>query len=249
MKKERPNILTIAGFDSSSGAGLTSDIKTYERLRCYGLAVQTANTIQTDREFTACVWIDKATILLQLETLLKRFSIAVVKIGIVQNWEVLLEIIQCIKRYAPEAKIIVDPILKSSTKFQFHHDNTMLFDKILEQIDLLTPNYQEIKTLYADKSIAATITHIASKTNLFLKGGHRTDKKGQDQLFTNSGKQFVINPKKGSLIPKHGSGCVLSSAIASYLALGFPLLKSCVKGKRYVEKFLASNNTALGFHL
>lgn len=248
MKQERPNILTIAGFDSSSGAGLTSDIKTFERLKCYGLAVQTANTIQTDEQFIDCFWIDKKTILLQLETILKRFSISVVKIGIVQNWELLFEIITFIKKYVPDAKIILDPILKSSTDFSFHQTETEILDKVLEEIYLLTPNYDEIKTLFSDKSIDETITYITSKTNLFLKGGHRTDKKGQDQLFTKQGKHFVINPKADNCSPKHGSGCVLSSAIASYLALGYPLLKSCYRGKRYVEKFLSSNKTLLGVH-
>lgn len=248
MTKKRPNILTIAGFDPSSGAGLTADIKTFENLKCYGFAVQTANTVQTDKAFVECLWMDESTVLKQLEVLLNGFNIDVVKIGIIENWEVLLKCIQRIKHQSGKIKIILDPILKSSTDFQFQETSETLFDAILEQVYLVTPNYNEIQQLYVNKDINQAIEHISQITNLYLKGGHRTHKIGQDVLFTRSGKQFFINPKQKKCTDKHGSGCVLSSAIASYIALGFPLLKSCVRGKKYVEDFLSSNSSLLGYH-
>ena len=87
--RKRPNILTIAGFDPSNGAGLTADVKTFETLKCYGLSVCTANTIQDDSEFKACHWMPVEVILDQIEVLFKRFQINYVKIGIVENWETL----------------------------------------------------------------------------------------------------------------------------------------------------------------
>jgi len=255
--KKRPNILTIAGFDPSNGAGLTADVKTFEILKCYGLSVCTANTVQDDVEFKTCHWMSVEVILDQIEVLFKRFQINYVKIGIVENWETLLVIVDKLLEFNPKMKIILDPVLTSSSNFDFHSNVTSspvemshqdLLEGILSKIYLLTPNYNEIEQLYPEKDISETIKHISSITNLFLKGGHHPDELGKDVLFTSEGKQFSLNPKLKNCSEKHGSGCVLSSAITSYLALGFPLLKACYRGKRYTEKFLSSNKSLLGFH-
>lgn len=246
--KTRPYILSIAGFDPSNGAGLTSDLKTNEALKCYGLSVCTANTIQNDIEMEACHWTPLDIIKSQITTLFDRFEIQYVKVGIVENWDILLEILSIILSKEPEAKIILDPVLQSSSKFHFHHSDDHKLDAILEKIYLLTPNYNEIQQLYIDKNLEETITHIQSKTNLFLKGGHFEDAIGKDQLFLTNGKYFTLNPKHKNYSEKHGSGCVLSSAITSYLALGYPLLKASYRAKRYTEKFLSSSKTLLGTH-
>jgi len=247
--KKRPNILTIAGFDPSSGAGLTADIKTFETLKCYGLAVCTANTVQNDIEFKNCHWTSIELIRNQIEVLFDRFDIDFVKIGIVQNWEVLHEIIDVVLEKNEKIKIILDPILKSSSNFKFHeHSNSIQLDQILEKIYLITPNYLEIEKLYTNKTTKETVQHICSKTNLFLKGGHRSEAIGKDELFTKTGKYFVLNPKQQNVSEKHGSGCVLSSAIIAYLALGFPLLKASFRGKKYTEQVLGSNTSLLGYH-
>ena len=89
---------------------------------------------------------------------------------------------------------------------------------------------------------------MSATTNVFLKGGHNEEALGSDILYTTTGKVFHLNPKKGDFFEKHGSGCILSSAIAGYLALGFPLLKACYRAKRYTEKVLQSNKSLLGYH-
>ena len=246
--KKRPKILTIAGFDPSNGAGLTADVKTFEVLKCYGFSVCTANTIQNDIDFKDCQWVSSKIILEQIEILFTRFEINYVKVGIVESWEVLLLLIDKLLALNPKVKIVLDPILKSSSDFHFHSSNNEVLDKVLSKIFLITPNYKEIEGLYADKSIEDTISYISFKTNLFLKGGHNETALGRDELFTLKGKQFSLQPKLKNCSEKHGSGCVLSSAITSYLSLGFPLLKACYRGKRYTEKFLSSNNSLLGFH-
>jgi len=272
--RKRPNILTIAGFDPSNGAGLTADVKTFETLKCYGLSVCTANTVQDDLEFKACHWVSVDVILDQIEVLFKRFQINYVKIGIVENWETLSIVIDKVLELNRTVKIVLDPVLKSSSNFDFHakvsssdfcHTEQACaqlsrsievnvncienrLDEILSKIYLLTPNYNEIEQLYPEKSIEDTIQYISSKTNLFLKGGHHPIQLGKDELFTKEGEQFSLNSKLKNCSEKHGSGCVLSSAISSYLALGFPLLKACYRGKRYTEKFLSSNKSLLGFH-
>jgi len=252
MKKRRPNVLTISGFDPSNGAGLTADVKTLERLKCYAISICTANTVQTENTFYSCLWTNREILRAQLETIVQSFDFEYVKIGIIENWEVLNGIIDFILSEKPSVKIILDPVLSSSTDYDFHDaengfDNT-IFDKVLENIFLLTPNYNEIKNLYPNKDFSETIAHISAKTNLFLKGGHDDANLGKDTLFTSKGKRFTLNPKMIDLSEKHGSGCILSSAITANLALGFPLLKACFRGKRYTEKFLGSNRSSLGYH-
>jgi hydroxymethylpyrimidine/phosphomethylpyrimidine kinase len=88
--KLKPYILTIAGLDPSSGTGITSDIKTFEEHNLYGLSACTAVTVQNDVTFKECIWNKKNSILNQVETLFDRFSISVVKIGIIESWDVLL---------------------------------------------------------------------------------------------------------------------------------------------------------------
>ncbi|MEE9364452.1 MAG: hydroxymethylpyrimidine/phosphomethylpyrimidine kinase [Cellulophaga sp.] len=255
--KKRPNILTIAGFDPSNGAGLTADIKTMEALKCYGLSVCTANTIQNDITFKACYWTPLAIIKEQINVLFERFPINYVKIGIVENWVVLNDIIDLLIEKNTKIKIILDPVLTSSSEYDFHSNNQSKefgifdqteFDIVLSKIYMLTPNYKEIQQLYPEKNIEETIEYISNKTNLFLKGGHNDKAIGVDTLFTGLGKKYNLNPKTESYSEKHGSGCVLSSAITAFLAMNYPLLKACVKGKGYTEKVLSSNKSLLGYH-
>ncbi|NAS31268.1 hydroxymethylpyrimidine/phosphomethylpyrimidine kinase [Flavobacteriaceae bacterium R38] len=250
--KQRPNVLTIAGFDPSAGAGILADIKTLETLKCYGFAVCTANTVQNDVSFESCIWTEEKEIKAQIAILLDRFKVDVVKIGVIKNWKLLNEIIDFLLERNDKLKVVVDPVISSSTHFEFHESSAKSseneFDKMLKKIYLLTPNYNEIERLYNDKTLEESIQHISGMTNLFLKGGHKKEMIGVDELFTVGGKRFVLNPKGKNISEKHGSGCVLSSAIAGYLALGFSLLKACYRGKRYTEKVLSSNNSLLGYH-
>ena len=247
---QKKYILTIAGLDPSSGAGITSDIKTFEAHNIYGLSVCTAVTVQNDIEFKNCIWIEKQVILNQIELLLERFSISVVKIGIIQSWEVLLEVVLLLKSYNSELKIVLDPILKASAGFNFHQkQDLVLFEKVLQNCHFITPNYNEIKDLFPDKSIEETIEFISKKTNIYLKGGHRTDKIGCDEIYYNKIVKLNISPiTTKPIFEKHGSGCVLSSALAANLSKSIPLEDACKNAKLYTEQFLSSNKTLLGTH-
>lgn len=245
----KTHIVTIAGLDPSSGAGITSDIKTFEAHDLYGLSVCTAVTVQNDITFKACVWVDKEIILNQIETLFERFKIAVVKIGIVQSWEVLLAITAFLKSKNPSIKIVLDPILKASAGFNFHAKQDLeVFEKILSNCDFITPNYDEIKELFPNKNVEETIAFMAAKTNVYLKGGHRIDKKGWDEVYYSKIIKMNIPPKANSVFQKHGSGCVLSAALASNLAKEVVLEDACKNAKYYTEQFLNSNDSLLGTH-
>lgn len=246
----RPFVLSIAGFDPSGGAGLLADAKTFESLECYGLAVNTANTIQNDKKFNVCHWTPEAVILEQLDLLLESFSVEVVKIGIVENLHILKKVIERLQYRNKSIRIIWDPVLKSSSGFLFQ--KTREFQKnlesILERIFLVTPNYEELKLFYPQLNMEGTIRRIVSQTNLYLKGGHRPGAIGLDELFTKGGASLSIKPGRTDYFNKHGSGCILSSAIAAHLTLGDSLPAASRKAKDYIEKILASNNTLLAYH-
>lgn len=246
----RPFVLSIAGFDPSGGAGLLADVKTFENLKCYGLAVNTANTIQNDKKFKACHWISEAIILEQLELLLERFPVEVVKIGIVENLQVLNNLIDRLFVKNSSVRIIWDPVLKSSSGFSFQELQKFQkdLDLILDKIFLVTPNFEELESFYSELTWEEKIRKISSKAFLYLKGGHRTANIGMDELFTSEGECLSFKPGRADCTQKHGSGCVLSSAIAANLALGNSLPEAARKAKDYIEKVLASNQTLLGYH-
>ena len=148
MSANRPIVLTIAGFDPSGGAGILADVKTFEQHRVYGFAINTGNTIQTENEFFEMQWTDLNFVLKSLEKLFDNYSIKAVKIGIVPSLEYLKQIVFTIKRLSSETKIVWDTVLKSTTKFDFLTiENRNYLTEILSQIDLITPNYNEIKII------------------------------------------------------------------------------------------------------
>lgn len=242
-------ILTIAGHDPSGGAGITSDIKTFEAHGLYGLSVCTAITIQNDNTFKDCIWTKPDVILNQIETLFERFEIHHVKIGIVESWETLLLIIDTLYVLNANIKIVLDPIIKASAGFNFHAtENQNLLDRIFKQCFIITPNYDEIQSLFPEMDIQDTLEHLSKLTNVYLKGGHKQIKKGWDELYHSKIVITNIPPIATQVHEKHGSGCVLSSALTSNIALDITLEDAAKHAKYYTEQFLNSNTSLLGTH-
>jgi hydroxymethylpyrimidine/phosphomethylpyrimidine kinase len=104
-----------------------------------------------------------------------------------------------------------------------------------------------VKWITGEEIEEKAANELAKHCDVFLKGGHRTFKKGVDFLYESKGITEFL-PTKASTNSKHGTGCVLSAAIASNLALGLSLSESCRRGKAYLEKVLDSNHTLLGYH-
>ncbi|MEL4307034.1 hydroxymethylpyrimidine/phosphomethylpyrimidine kinase [Joostella sp. CR20] len=244
----KPIVLSIAGFDPTAGAGFIADIKTIENTGCYAMAVCTANTVQTDTNFLECHWIEIELMLLQLKTLLESYQIAAVKIGIVKNKHILKQILQVLKQYNNKLPIVLDPVLKASSGFDFHGETSIFSEDILTEISVITPNYEEINSFANGKSIAETITSLQKHTHVLLKGGHHPSKKGTDILFMKDTSVCIFSPSEVKIYEKHGSGCILSAAIASYLAQGKTLEEACENAKMYIEKTLQSNTTKLAYH-
>lgn len=247
MPKERPCVLSIASFDPCGGAGILADIKTFEQHKMLGMGVVTGLTFQNDSEFDGVQWTGTNEIIKQIEVLTRKFKFEFVKIGMLQSLESLGAIISRLK--TNDSRLIWDPILKASAGFEIHKSfEREKLISILKNIYLITPNTDEIKTLTGETDEMKGAKSLSKYCNVFLKGGHSEKKKGYDHLFTTEGKIFPFRPKEISENRKHGSGCVLSSAITANLANGLSLQRSCLKGKDYVTKFLVSNKTLLGYH-
>jgi len=249
MKSTRPYTLSIAGFDPSAGAGLLADAKTFEANAVYGMGVVSALTYQNDIAFEKIEWTAPEKIYRQLCVLQARFPLRFVKIGLVENFTVLQQITGWIVAHAPDALIVWDPVLKASAGFSFHDKiNPALFDEVLRQVACLTPNKPEAQQLFGADNLHEKLLQQSRGTAIYLKGGHDTDvAEVTDILYYRQRSYSFSNPRlsKGE---KHGSGCVLSSALTAQLALGHDMPTAARLANAYTHQFLASNDSLLGYH-
>jgi hydroxymethylpyrimidine/phosphomethylpyrimidine kinase len=251
MKYKRPIVLSIAGFDPTGGAGVLADAKVFEQHGCLGMAVLTGNTNQTETIFISVDWFDKQTIMNQLIPILKSYEISAVKIGIVENLETLWEILTLVKTSFPATSIVWDPVLSASSGFVLHASwNEESLNRILEMIDLMTPNVTEVKRITGIQDEIEAAFQLAQSTHVLLKGGHSSLRLGVDLLFEGGVPREIPSKLDPEMcFSKHGSGCILSAAIASNLAHGKPLFEACQDAKQYIEKRLSSNEHLLAYHV
>lgn len=249
MPANRPFILTIAGFDPSAGAGVLADIKTFEQLKTYGVAIPTAYTIQTEDSFFEANWVGMDKIVFQIELLMGKYKIEAVKIGIVSSLKDLKKIVLKIREINKNVPIIWDTVLKSTTAFSFLEiGNKDDLEMILKSIQLITPNNNEVsKLLPQSTSIEENLTYLRRFCAVLWKGGHRNNEKGTDVLLTKD-REILIKPTLSNCSEKHGSGCVLSSAIAAYMGITGNPEEACIQAKLYTEKILQSNQGKLAYH-
>lgn len=243
LKLNRPLTMSIAGFDPSGGAGILADCKVFEQLKTYGTGVISANTIQNSEKVFAVSWNKPQEILQQISVVLNELPVTHFKIGIIENSSVLISIVEAIRKHNRKAFIIWDPILHSSSGYTFFETQHQL-EILLEKINLITPNLPEFEKLFTDKKNALSYS---KKTSIYLKGGHNTLSKGEDCLL-HKGEAITFSSGVNFAYPKHGSGCIFSSALTAHLAHGKEIKTACTLAKQYIEKALNSNETLLAYH-
>jgi hydroxymethylpyrimidine/phosphomethylpyrimidine kinase len=247
MPKQKPYVLSIAGFDPSAGAGVLADIKTFESNDVYGFGVVSALTWQNDVNFEKVEWIDCYKIIQQAGILLRRFDIKYIKIGLIESMNVLHQLINFLHQRIKDPVIIYDPILKASTGFVFHKACHELFMETMHGMHCVTPNIPEAEQLYGSENLYAKLMHESKTVNIFLKGGHADDALSSDILFTKQ-RTYTFSNVRLPNGEKHGSGCVLSSALTAQLASGKNIITAADNANKYTYNFLASNETLLGYH-
>jgi len=248
MEYSRPIVMSIAGLDPSGGAGILADIKTFEQHKCLGFGVASALTFQTENRFAGVNWIPLVQIQDQITPLLEQYKIEVIKIGIIKDLILLRNLVNWLRLQLPNAKLIWDPVASASSGFSFMtKPDGVLLQEILSQLYLLCPNTAEARFLagMADEQEAAA--QLSKHCNVLLKGGHSMIHKGTDLLYTSKA-IIPLHSTKQNLPQKHGSGCILSSAIAANTSCKLDLYQACSEAKSYIEKALNSNLNLLAYH-
>lgn len=230
--------LSIAGHDPTDGAGFSSDVKTFAVLGVESLSVCTAITFQNHDTFDAVEWMTEAKINRQLNMLLGNYNISAIKIGLIENLTSLHSVLKSIIDFyktKPELEkpfIIWDPILSASVGYTFHSKiDEFQLKEILENIDLITPNIPEAEMLFPNIDFS-NIDSSPFTCHVLLKGGHGSNTDSIDVLFTKHEKRKFSLPRLK--VKMHGTGCVLSAAIAANIALGNSIENSVEKAKKHL---------------
>ena len=265
MTNGRANVLVVAGYDQSAGAGVLSDVKTLEAHGVYGYGVCTGFTFQNERTISRVKWFSDAEVCEQIDLCFASTGFDWVKMGITESMESGSRIIAHLRRHNPGIKIVLDPVIRSTSGHVFWDGGGAISDPanspvrrdmeaweaVAGQCYLLTPNWEEIGWLYPGEDVMERCRDLTTKTgvSVYLKGGHHPELPGRDYLWSRGELQLFDALTGGDQVyAKHGSGCVLSSSLAANLALGYSLPEAAVYSKRYIGQFLTSNKTLLGWH-
>lgn len=249
MHYNRPIVISIAGFDPSGGAGVLADVKTFEQHNCLGMAVVSALTVQTESQFISVDWLSAEKIIEQLKPLMENYDCSVVKIGIIKDLETLNTVVNYLCSENSNIKIIWDTVLAASSGFDLMGNiSAKELKELLMHLYLITPNVNEAIKLSSGHCELDAAKFLSNYCYVLLKGGHSVMHKGIDKLFYED-QLIEFKPSSDLFYEKHGSGCILSSAIAANVALGNDLEKSCLQAKQYIEKILNSNSKLLAYHV
>ena len=246
--KTKSKILIIAGSDSSGGAGIQADIKTVTALGGYAMTAVTAVTVQNTKGVSTVIPIKPKEIGKQILFTCKDIKPNAIKIGMLHSSQVIMSVVNALKK-VKTSKIVLDPVMVAKGGARLINKSAIktLKDKLIKKAYLITPNIPEaevltktkIKTL-EDMIHAANILLKFGVKNVLLKGGHRKSKYMEDILL-NRKEIKIFKNKKIKTKNTHGTGCTLSSAIATFLSCGKPLKKSCELGIKYVNQAIGSN--------
>lgn len=247
-------VLTIAGSDSGGGAGIQADLKTFQATGSYGMSVITAITAQNTMGVTGIHPIPSSMIEEQLKAVLGDIGADAIKIGMLHSVEVIESIAHVLSEYQ-SIPVVLDPVMVATSGDRLIQDDAVkaMKDKLFKRAVLITPNLPETEVLTGkkitnSKEMVAAARELAEKYNIavLVKGGHLDSGVVEDVLFT-EGKSISINNKRVETQNSHGTGCTLSSAVASYLAQGDSLPDAVTKGIAFVQgALLAGAEYVLG---
>ena len=236
--------LTIAGSDCSGGAGIQADLKTMQANGIYGMSVITALTAQNTMAVDGISEVSPEFVGAQLDSVFNDIVPDAVKIGMLSSAKIIEVIADKLKKYRAK-NIVLDPVMVSTSGCKLIKDDAMeaLTKKLIPMATVVTPNIPEAEIL-ADMKIetaddikkAADIIYKKYNCGVLLKGGHSINT--ANDLLVNKNGVFSFNSKRIDNENTHGTGCTLSSAIASNLAKGYDLEKSVKNAKEYLSKAL-----------
>ena len=243
--------LTIAGSDSVGGAGIQADIKTMTALGVYGMTAIAALTAQNTTGVKSIIEVSKEFLSDQLEMVIDDIFPDAVKTGCISSPILIMEVVDKIKKYKLK-NIVVDPVIYSKSGVKLIKDEAIdiMKKELLPLADLITPNFLELEIISDTKIRNVNDMISASKKTyekygcpVLCKGSHGIND-GEDLLYNEKGIKW-FKTKRIETNNLHGTGCTLSSGIASFLALGFSMEKAILKAKEYLTGCL-ENAVKLG---
>jgi hydroxymethylpyrimidine/phosphomethylpyrimidine kinase len=243
-----PIALTIAGSDSSGGAGIQADLKTFAAFGVYGASVITALTAQNTRGVAGIHPVPADFVTAQIDAVFTDLDVKAVKIGMVAQLATIDAIVGGLKRWSPH-HIVLDPVMVATSGDRLLATDAVesLRTKLIPRASLITPNLPEAARLL-DEPVAASEAAIASQGQrllalgcraVLIKGGHGQGADSIDYLFSGSGTVALAAPRIATK-NTHGTGCSLSSAIAAGLAKGEDLETAVRKAKVWISAAIAA---------
>lgn len=237
--------LSIAGSDSSGGAGIQADIKTMSALGIYSCTVITAITAQSTSNVDYILPLGAQIIKKQIKSVLSDIPINAIKIGMVYNNEIITAVSHILNHY--KIPIVLDPIISAGTGAQLLQKEFVkdFKSKLVPICDVITPNIHEAETLSEIKiktekdirNAASKIQELGAK-NVIVKGGHLRNYNETivDIVLDEHGKFTVFKNPRMKIVETHGSGCNFSAAVTSFLALKYPVINACFLANKYVHR-------------
>jgi hydroxymethylpyrimidine/phosphomethylpyrimidine kinase len=242
--KEYKTVLTIAGSDSSGGAGIQADLKTFSACGCYGMSVITAITAQNTQGVRDIYPVELSNIEKQIDAVLEDISVDAVKVGMLHSSEIIQLVADKVKQYSIK-NLVIDPVMIATSGDKLLQDEAIeaLKTELLPLSDVITPNIPEASILIGCKISsqdelpdAARKLSFGGKVSVMLKAGHLSDDELTDVLYDAANDKItLLKSQRINSVNTHGTGCTLSSAIASWLALGSSLQTAVEKGKTFID--------------
>ncbi len=262
MAEKPPVVLTIAGFDPSSGAGITADVKTIAAHGCYGVACITALTVQSTSGVRRVEPVDPALVRDTLEELDADLDIAAVHIGMLGSAKVVKAVADFLepagksgntsarRGTARIANIVLDPILRSSSGADLLDSagTRLLMERLIPLSDVITPNIDEasaltglnVNDLETMKEAAAKLHHMGASA-VVITGGHLEKAIDLLSFQTSKGKeQEVFKAERQRSTSTHGTGCAFATSMACHLALDRGIAEATLLAKTYVGAAIAN---------
>jgi hydroxymethylpyrimidine/phosphomethylpyrimidine kinase len=253
MAEKPPVVLTIAGFDPSSGAGVTADIKTIAAHGCYGVACLTAMTVQSTAGVRRVEAVDPSLVSETLQELASDVPIAAVRIGMLGSAKVVRAVADFLSSgTARVPNIVLDPILKSSSGAELLDavGTRLLIEKLIPLADVITPNVDEAAVLTGlrvtdldEMRAAAAKLHQMGSNAVVITGGHLEKAIDLLSFTTKSGiEEEVFKAERQLSNSTHGTGCAFATAMACHLALGRGVAEAALLAKTYVSSAIAAGH-------
>lgn len=243
-----PIVLTIAGSDSCGGAGIQADIKAMSATGSYACSVITAITAQNTLGVLAIFPIPLEHIEKQLDAVFTDLNVVAVKVGMLADGDIIKLVAAKIKQYQPKF-LVVDPVMVTTSGDLLSPQSAIgiLKSELLPLAHIITPNLPEAAALIGSTSPSSQKGMVNMVTDLrqlgakaiLLKGGHLDKEENSTDLLILPKEVRAVTAKRIRTRNTHGTGCTLSSAIASYLAQGHDLLKAVQLSKQYISLAIA----------